>query len=913
MAFYQFEFESVIGEELGINYLAGIGDLELVDYNGAPALAMVSRAGGGGAIFSLDGQVEEVWDTDDERARPMAPEFVTVEVDGETQLLVLGYAGDSFATVSLDDPASVTGWEEISVPAVSQDDLTDLIYVEGVGYYAAHNGSGLTYLPSLDATAQESVQIDLISVLGTHQISDLATVQCGQVTYLVAAFDDLNSVTSFAVASDGTLSFVDLMGESNGLWIQDPQHIEPFTMNGESYVVVASPGSSSLSVLKIGEDGVIEAVDQVNDNLDTRFASVTAMSVVEVDGRPFVIAGGGDDGLTLFTLRPDGKLVFLGAVADTADSTLTNVTALDAEVIGTEIHIYATGETAEGISHFVIDVSDVGLNLMASESGGVLTGSTKDDILVGGSGTDQLRGGAGEDILIDGGGSDSLTGGAGYDLFVFDVDGENDRIEDFNYREDRLDLTAFGITDVSQIVYMPTATGGRIYLGDEYIDLISHDGMMITTDMFLDVTVETVTHVEIERTETSIITENEQLTLRGTIAADLMNGTDAEEVFYRDYGADIMMGYGARDVMYGEEGDDQMNGGAEDDQLYGGAGADLMMGQDGEDLLDGGDDDDLMSGGSGDDTLYGQSGYDTIWGGAGADVIYGGTMSDTLYGDDGDDVIFGDAGHDYIEGGLGNDTIYGGSYRDEIHGGDGDDVIEGEDAGDTIYGDAGSDNVRGGTENDYIYGGDDPDTLKGGMGRDWLYGEEGDDSLYGGGGFDYLFGGNGDDFLRGDDQADKLYGEAGNDLLKGGEGRDKLFGGEGDDSIYGGTDEDRIIGEDGNDVMYGEDGDDTLRGQAGDDVLDGGAGNDLLYGGSDNDVFVFRNGDGIDTIGDFDALSDLEQIDLSAVSAIADWTDLSNNHLIDHGDHVEIYISESRSIFLEGVDIADLDASDFVF
>ena len=44
----------------------------------------------------------------------------------------------------------------------------------------------------------------------------------------------------------------------------------------------------------------------------------------------------------------------------------------------------------------------------------------------------------------------------------------------------------------------------------------------------------------------------------------------------------------------------------------------------------------------------------------------------------------------------------------------------------------------------------------------------------------------------------------------------------------------------------------TLTGGAGNDTLIGGPGNDTLYGGPGNDTFVFRRGEGFDTIADFE-------------------------------------------------------------
>jgi GH24 family phage-related lysozyme (muramidase) len=55
-----------------------------------------------------------------------------------------------------------------------------------------------------------------------------------------------------------------------------------------------------------------------------------------------------------------------------------------------------------------------------------------------------------------------------------------------------------------------------------------------------------------------------------------------------------------------------------------------------------------------------------------------------------------------------------------------------------------------------------------------------------------------------------------------------------------------------NDIVIGEGGDDTLISGSGDDVLEGGKDRDTLRGGAGNDLYLYRSGDGIDTIQDED-------------------------------------------------------------
>ena len=71
------------------------------------------------------------------------------------------------------------------------------------------------------------------------------------------------------------------------------------------------------------------------------------------------------------------------------------------------------------------------------------------------------------------------------------------------------------------------------------------------------------------------------------------------------------------------------------------------------------------------------------------------------------------------------------------------------------------------------------------------------------------------------------------------------------DSLVGGKGRDTLLGNDGEDTLEGGKGNDILIGGAGKDSLWGGKGNDTLTGGAGDDIFIFRAGDGSDTITDY--------------------------------------------------------------
>lgn len=92
-------------------------------------------------------------------------------------------------------------------------------------------------------------------------------------------------------------------------------------------------------------------------------------------------------------------------------------------------------------------------------------------------------------------------------------------------------------------------------------------------------------------------------------------------------------------------------------------------------------------------------------------------------------------------------------------------------------------------------------------------------------------------------------------------------------TIYGNALGQTITGTNWNDSINGFDGNDALNGGAGNDILEGGIGNDTLNGGAGADTYLFKRGDGQDTIQDSDqtaGCNDVLQFD-TAVSANQLW------------------------------------------
>lgn len=201
-------------------------------------------------------------------------------------------------------------------------------------------------------------------------------------------------------------------------------------------------------------------------------------------------------------------------------------------------------------------------------------------------------------------------------------------------------------------------------------------------------------------------------------------------------------------------------------------------------------------------------------------------------------------------------------------------------------------------------------------GSDLVIGDDGRDNIRTNSGPDFVNAKGGNDNIRlgsGDDVAlagagnDKVAGQSGNDTIKGEAGNDKISGNVGDDMLDGGDGNDKVFGNQGNDVIMGGAGNDHVSGGAGNDTVDGGTGDDHVVLGKGEDTFVFKSGDGFDTVLDFnlhDDVIDLSDLGLSGFDAL-DLQDVGHSTILDLGN------GDGMLLMMTNVD--HLTADQFIF
>ncbi|MDV4144710.1 calcium-binding protein [Shimia sp. FJ5] len=737
---------------------ADIRDLHVVQTENGPMVISTTGINGGLVSYSLEtGQGAQTLETTaflPDGALNLTGEISILSQDGQDILVIGSNAEGSFGYVmnsdgTFGDLIEIPGLGSNGEVSALHDSTTGFVFMaehgsDGIGVYSQTGPGQFAKTATLQDT-DDSHLTDVVCLAGE-------TTAAGRI--VLAASRGEGGITSYCLDTEtGEVKLLDSLGVEDGLGLlPEIVGLETLSAYGNTFAITASSapefGAGAISVMRIGADGSLIATDHLLDTLSTRFGQVQSLTTVNAGDRTYILAGGGDDGLTLFMLLPNGRLLHLDSFAHSEDAPLENLSALVATQVGDEVQVLAATSTTPGLTQFSFSVVDQGLTLQGGTLDAELAGSGDDDLISGGSGNDAIFGYDGHDTLVDGAGQDTLNGGGGYDIFVLDEDGAVDVIVDFDKSKDRIDLSAFSMLyDPYALDIESTATGALIHWRGETTEIIRKGSGSLSRS-------EIIQTIITGPDRPPMVVDREWI---GTGANDILSGL---------WGNDTLDGLDGRDHLMGDVGNDHLSGGAGADTLIGGAGNDTLIGGNGQDRAFMGDGDDLFI----DSTQAKIHGQDYVEAGAGDDTIEGGGGKDTFFGDAGNDLLKGGGGGDTIYGGSGMDVLRGAKGRDHLYGGDDNDLLFGNKGGDKIFGGNGDDMLRGDQGKDRLFGASGNDTVEGGIGRDTAKLGDGDDLWID----DIQTGFKGSDTVDGGDGNDTIESRGGGDVLSGGSGADEF-------------------------------------------------------------------------------------------------------------------------------------------
>ena len=481
-----------------------------------------------------------------------------------------------------------------------------------------------------------------------------------------------------------------------------------------------------------------------------------------------------------------------------------------------------------GAGNDALTDTSLGTNTLLGGSGNdtINTGSAN-NLLDGGSGDDLIKLGGDQfyssagnvSTVIGGTGNDRLLMGGGTDTYLYNRGDGQDTINDLgsNYYNQA--------TGADTIVFGAGIVAGDLAArraGTHLIVTINDPANPAATDQ---ITIENwYTPSDTFRIESFVFADGSNISkAQMSVLGNVQTGTDAADSMSDSIGDSVIYGGAGNDVITDNT--------AGTNTLLGGAGNDTLNTGSANNLLDGGSGDDLIK--LGGDQFYSSAGnVSTVIGGTGNDRLLMGGGTDTyLYNrGDGQDTI-NDFGANYYNQAVGADSIVFGAG---IVAGDlaarrvgGNLIVKINDPGNpmatdqiTVEGWFNSDTNR--IENFAFADGSSISKVQ--------------MSVLG-------------NVQTGTDAADTMSDSIGDSVINGGAGNDIITDfSAGTNTLRGGAGNDYLRGTAGADTLYGDTGNDSLLGGNGADTLDGGSGDDYLEGNAGNDTFVFRRGDGHDTM-----------------------------------------------------------------
>ena len=178
--------------------------------------------------------------------------------------------------------------------------------VDGTTYiFAGGNDDGISVFElNDDGTLTSVFNISDTGALELDNIRDIAFTEVGGNPMLVVVGGD-DAVSSFDVATDGSLTEADQIDQSGSLLLDGGQVVTTVTVGGNTFVITGnSDGNSNnegVSSFSLDSSGNLAFVDQIaegEDSSNLQLNGVRALATGEAGGTTYVIAGGTDDGLS---------------------------------------------------------------------------------------------------------------------------------------------------------------------------------------------------------------------------------------------------------------------------------------------------------------------------------------------------------------------------------------------------------------------------------------------------------------------------------------------------------------------------------------------------------------------------------------------------------------------------------------
>jgi hypothetical protein len=308
--------------------LTDVTDLDIrSNASGTPILYATSRSGETISVFEIDA-AGNVSLRDHQSLNMDIEEIEFMTLGGIDYIVTLGPQGGTPQLYQLNTEGQITGGAtSLSATPIGMSAMA--VVETGGGTYLYYVGADESQtLGAFQVTPGITLDPVTLPTL-TDGVSRLLQAQIGNTGYLFAVTENGSQIFSYGVQNDGTLIARGESGTAQGLGLA---------------------GVSDLKQVRVAGNGSLTPVDYIIDDLGTRFQNATALETVTVGMRVFVLAGGADDGISLFELRPAGQLLHHDTITDDFGITLENVSGVAATEVNGVLRVFVGSATETGIN-----------------------------------------------------------------------------------------------------------------------------------------------------------------------------------------------------------------------------------------------------------------------------------------------------------------------------------------------------------------------------------------------------------------------------------------------------------------------------------------------------------------------------------------------------------------------------------
>ena len=215
----------------------------------------------------------------------------------------------------------------------------------GVSVFSVANDGSLTNVDNV--TDDANLQLGFASSVSTANV--------GGTTYLFVTGLLDSGVSVFSVATDGSLTNVDNVSDNTTLELDGPVYSTTADVGGTTYLFVAGGIDDGISVFSVANNGTLTNVDNVADDAALKLDGVFSVTTANVGGTTYLFATGfNDNGVSVFSVANDGTLTNVDNVPDNEAVELSGATSVSTAVVGGVTYLFVAGFLDNGISVFSV-------------------------------------------------------------------------------------------------------------------------------------------------------------------------------------------------------------------------------------------------------------------------------------------------------------------------------------------------------------------------------------------------------------------------------------------------------------------------------------------------------------------------------------------------------------------------------